>query len=157
MISSRLRATVSHFDNTTALAIVAETGTASLLVGALIRTLPWVVLAAFFGVLAVIDDDETPDSDRRLYRIAGWADATLGAITQPVIPGVMLLVVAWKFMGGRLPRFLGRIAPGQREYRRREAALTEITTETQEIDSALAALDAEVETLRVETHVQCRG
>lgn len=96
---------VSHFNITTALGIVAESGTASLVVGALIRSLPFALMAVFLGLLVITDHDATPEPNKRLYRRAGWAVAGFTAATQPAILGALVLAVAWMSMGTGFRRF----------------------------------------------------
>jgi hypothetical protein len=91
---------VSHFETTTALGIVAESGTASLVVGTMVRTIGPILLAALFLLFVAADDDQTPEADRRFYRGVAWALTLPTALLQPAVPALGVLVMAWAVLGG---------------------------------------------------------
>lgn len=142
---------VSHFEITTALGIVAESGTASLLVGTLIWSLPSILVALFFGLLVIFDDDATPEPDRRFYRIAGWVVAAVAVLTHPVATGLGFLGLAWSAMG---------VSPGVggRKYREmddaqsaaNEVLLARAKSLRERLEAASKAEGASPEHLRVD-------
>ena len=91
---------VSHYETTTAFGIVAETGTASLVVGVLVQTLPLVLLAILFGLVSVADDEARPTADRRFLRWFAWIMAILAAWALPVWFALPILVMTWLLLLG---------------------------------------------------------
>lgn len=86
---------VSHYQTTTAVGIVAESETTSLVLGSLIQTLPLVLLAILFALVLVANDETKPSGDVRLVRWLAWAMAFLAAWALPSWLGVVVLITTW--------------------------------------------------------------
>jgi hypothetical protein len=137
---------VAHFDTTTAQGIVAESATASLVLGVLVRALPAVLLAALVALLAVVDDDATPAADLRFYRRAAVIVCVLAGLTQAPLMAVMLAVVAWTLLAGPgSARFYGWARPEDRRHRERVAAAKAASEEIHAHVAAIPELVAEAE------------
>lgn len=137
---------VAHFNTTTALGIVAESATASLVLGVLIRALPAVLLAILVVLLAVVDDDATPPADLRFYRRATVIVCVLAALTQAPYMALMLAFVAWTMLAGPgSARFYGWARPEDRHHRDRVAAAKRASDEIQAEVAAIPELVAEAE------------
>lgn len=91
---------VAHYQTTTAFGILAESGTASLVVGALVQTLPLVLLATLFGLVVAADDESTPTADRRLLRSFAWIMAVLSAWALPAWLALLVLGITWLLLLG---------------------------------------------------------
>lgn len=136
---------VARFDITTAQGIVAESATATLLLGVLIRALPAVLLAILVGLLALVDDDATPAQDRRFYRPLTAIVCVLAAATQAPLMALMLGLIAWTILGWPgSARFFGWARPGDRQHQQRVADTKRASEEIHEAVEAIPALLAEL-------------
>ena len=130
---------VSHFEITTALAVVSESDTASLLVGALVRSLGSVMLAVLVLLalaLRLAEERGGPAVDRSLYRVAGWVVGLLVAIVQPAILALLVLSLTWmSFRGPGWQRFYDRTQARYRRKRDAESAREDAAMDQRVLDA----------------------
>ncbi len=91
---------VSHYQTTTAVGIVAESGTTSLVLGSLIQTLPVVLLAILSALVFLANDETKPPADAKFFRVLAWTMAFVAAWAQPVWLAPFVLIITWLLLLG---------------------------------------------------------
>jgi hypothetical protein len=151
---------VAHFDTTTALGVVSESSTASLVVGALVLNIGPVLIAVLAFVLAVtVEKGESRDPDTRTYGALGAVLTVFAIGFAPLLVAGAIFITTVTFLGSvavQYHRSTKKYRAWQREkdvwresdmseLERLATDLAELDQEMQETDDLLAELDQGVQ------------
>ena len=151
---------VSRGDTTTALAIVAEGGTTSLVVGGLIWALGPILLTLLVVMMWLRARPDVAGSTPPSVRVSGMTLACVGALVSPAFVGVGIIVGAWLTFdmpgGARLFQRLGRRG-SERRWRPIKQAFSGLDEEQRRKEALVAEIEgvrAQVQELRAEPLVE---
>lgn len=151
---------VSRGDTTTALAIVAEGGTTSLVIGALIWALGPILLTLLVVLMWLRARPDVVGSTPPSVRLIGMTLACVGSLVSPAFVGVGIVVGAWLTFdmpgGARLFQRLGRRG-SERRWRPMKQAFSGLDEEQRRKEALVAEIEgvrAQLQELRAEPLVE---
>lgn len=122
---------VSHYDSTTALALLGSSSTVVVILGTLLLTLPSVLTMTVAAVIAAVDRGVASKEDEMVLILLGYVSCFLLALVS-LVTGVVLLIFLILFCHSWPGRFILKFNKDEKQWEAQEQARTETLDQLEE-------------------------